>query len=517
MKTSGTLQRIVNRIFSRPVLVGVLIALQLGALYCAFFLLGQRMTVFYAFFRLMALVFVLQIIYRKENPSYKIGWIIVIMATPLFGGLLYAVFGKTRLSRRELRRMERVGREYLAAMEGAEDLLPAMTGEDPHGARMSHYIYRASGTPAFRRTETTYLPVGEVFYEHLLEELRRAKKFIFMEFYIIRPGRMWDEVHALLREKAGEGVDVRLMYDDFGCMFKLPPDTDRQLEREGIRTCVFNPFRAELSVRFNNRDHRKIVVVDGDVAFTGGINISDEYINAAPRCGHWLDSGVMLRGEAVWAFTAMFLSMWDLTREEATVFDRFRPNAALLQLIEDDGYVQPFTDTPLDTEATGATVYRNLIQRAREYVYINSPYLIIDDEMISTLTTAAKSGVDVRLVTPAVCDSRLVQEMSRSYYETLVTAGVKVYEYTPGMVHAKTFVCDDRYAVIGSINLDYRSLYLHHECAVWMNGSRTVGAMKAAFEEELEHCQPFTEEMCRAQSRYRHLLWAVLRALAPLF
>lgn len=516
MKPTTSVKRLLNRLFSRPVLIGAFILVQLAVLYGAVVLLGQRISYFYVCCRVVALALVLQIIYRRDNPSYKIGWIITVMAMPLFGGLLYLVFGKTRLSPREIGKMRSIARDYSAAMAGTEDVLPAMERRDPDGAMMSRYIRRVSGAPAFGGTETGYLPLGEEFFDHLRRELEKAEKFIFLEFYIIRPGIMWDTVHDILRRKAAQGLDVRLLYDDWGCMFKLPAGTDKLLEKEGIKTCVFNPFRAELSVRFNNRDHRKIVVVDGNVAFTGGINISDEYINAAPRCGHWLDCGILLRGEAVWGFTAMFLSMWDLVRGETSTFDDFRPT---VQCCPDTGagYVQPFTDTPLDDEPVGATVYKNIIQRARHYVYINSPYLIIDDAMISALTTAAKCGVDVRLVTPAVCDSRLVQEMSRSYYEQLVTAGVKVYEYTPGMVHAKTFVSDDRYAVVGSINLDYRSLYLHHECAVWMSDTPAVEQMKEAFEEELSLCQPWTVEMCREQSRYRHVLWAILRAMAPLF
>lgn len=506
---------LLNRLFSRPVLIGAILVVQLAMIYYAIVLLGQRISFFYALCRVVALALVLRIIYRKDNPSYKIGWIITVMAMPLLGGLLYLIFGKTRLTHREIEKMRSIARDYNAAMAGVSDVLPRLEQQDADGARMSRYIRQVAGAPAFSNTETTYLEIGEDFFSHLVKELQKAKKFIFMEFYIIRPGIMWDAIHDILRQKAAEGVDVRLLYDDFGCMFKLESGTDKQLEKEGIKTCVFNPFRAELSVRFNNRDHRKIVVVDGNVAFTGGINISDEYINAAPRCGHWLDCGIQLRGEAVWGFTAMFLSMWDLVRGETTEFDAFRPTESCRET--GGGYVQPFTDTPLDDEPVGAAVYKNIIHRANRYVYINSPYLIIDDEMISALTTAAKCGVDVRLVTPAICDSRLVQEMSRSYYEQLVTAGVKVYEYTPGMVHAKTFVSDDRYAVVGSINLDYRSLYLHHECAVWMSDTKAVMDMKAAFENELSLCRLWTAEMCRDRSRGRHVLWAVLRALAPLF
>ena len=326
-----------------------------------------------------------------------------------------------------------------------------------------------------------------------------------------------ERIHEVLRRKAESGVDVRVMYDDFGCMYKLPEGYEDTLEAEGIRCCVFNRFIPILSPRFNNRDHRKICVIDGNVGFTGGINFSDAYINVVQRCGHWLDAGVMLRGEGVYALTAMFLSMWDYTRGVTEDFTRYAPDAALCESITAPGWVQPFGDTPLDNEPVGETVYMHLINRAKDYVYINTPYLIIDNEMITALTAAAKSGVDVRIVTPAISDSALVHEMTRSYYETLILAGVKIYEYTPGMVHAKTFIADDRSAVVGTINLDYRSLYLHFECGVWMCDTPAIADMKAEYLSELERSAPITEELCLQQRRGRRLIRAVLRTLAPLF
>ena len=380
-----------------------------------------------------------------------------------------------------------------------------------------NYLQSACGYPVMDHSDCAYLSPGQVFHTRVLEELEKAEKFIFMEYYIIAPGQMWDAIHDVLRRKAKDGVDVRVMYDDFGCMYKLPEGYENTLKAEGIRCCVFNRFVPVLSPRFNNRDHRKICVIDGNVGFTGGINFSDAYINVVQRCGHWLDAGVMLRGGGVYALTAMFLSMWDYTCGVTEDFTRYAPDTALCESISAPGWVQPFGDTPLDNEPVGETVYLHLINRAKDYVYINTPYLIIDNEMITALTAAAKSGVDVRIVTPAISDSALVHEMTRSYYETLILAGVKIYEYTPGMVHAKTFISDDCSAVVGTINLDYRSLFLHFECGVWMYETNAVADMKAEYLSELEKSQQITQERCLQQRRGRRIIRAVLRTLAPLF
>ncbi|MBQ5972634.1 MAG: cardiolipin synthase [Oscillospiraceae bacterium] len=510
------MKKILNRIFSRLTVLILSVVLQVGLLLAALILLNEKVTVFYVVCRVMAALLALYLVYREGNPAYKIAWLLPILTFPVFGILLFAVFGKNRLSRRERERMQSVGDRYRKVMADTENAVPALTRVRPEAAVTARYLAAAAGAPLFRRTETTYLPVGEAFYATMLDELRKAQKFILMEFYIIRSGRMWREVHEILRDKAAAGVEVRLIYDDFGSLFKIEDDAEKVLRQEGIRVSVFNPLIPELSVRFNNRDHRKIVVIDGNVGFTGGINLSDEYINAKPRCGHWLDSGVMLRGEGVWGLSGMFLSMWDYISGENSEVDFFRPAPAFLETVAEDGFVQPFGDTPLDDEPVGETVYRHMIQRAQEYVYINTPYLIIDNEMLTAMTMAAKSGVDVRVVTPAICDSRLIQELSRSYHEPLLRAGVRVYEYTPGMVHAKTFVSDDATAVVGSINLDYRSLYLHFECAAWMCGSRAVSQMKAAYLDEVEKCREITLADCRNRSVFRWLLWAVLRVFAPL-
>ncbi len=479
-------------VFSRAVFTGAFIALQFAAVYLAITRFNEHFAIFYGVCLVLSAVVVVYLVGRDGNPAYKIAWIIPILALPVFGVLLYLVFGKNQLSLKEKARMSSVAEQYEKAMRSVPAAEPALP-EHTDAKRVSDYF----GT--------------------LLAELEKAEKFIFMEYYIIAPGTMWNAIHEVLRRKAESGVDVRVMYDDFGCMYKLPEGYEDTLEAEGIRCCVFNRFIPILSPRFNNRDHRKICVIDGNVGFTGGINFSDAYINVVQRCGHWLDAGVMLRGEGVYALTAMFLSMWDYTRGVTEDFTRYAPDAALCESITAPGWVQPFGDTPLDNEPVGETVYMHLINRAKDYVYINTPYLIIDNEMITALTAAAKSGVDVRIVTPAISDSALVHEMTRSYYETLILAGVKIYEYTPGMVHAKTFIADDRSAVVGTINLDYRSLYLHFECGVWMCDTPAIADMKAEYLSELERSAPITEELCLQQRRGRRLIRAVLRTLAPLF
>ena len=327
---------------------------------------------------------------------------------------------------------------------------------------------------------------------------------------------MWDTILDILKDKAQEGVDVRVMYDDIGSMFTLPRDYARELEAmTGIKCCVFNPFVPILSLRLNNRDHRKIMVIDGKVAFTGGINLADEYINEKVKYGHWKDSAIQVRGEAAWSMTVMFLTLWDYVREKATEdYDAFRPPE--LPEIQAPGFVQPYTDNPLDCEAVGQAVYLNLINKARRYVYITTPYLIVDDSTNTALCIAAKSGVDVRIMTPHIPDKRVVFELTRSHYQPLLEAGVKMYEYTPGFVHAKNFAVDDKYGTVGSINLDYRSLFLHFENGVWLCNDPSIRDIRADFLSTLEQCQSVTLAQCRALPWWRKAVRAVLRVFAPL-
>ena len=508
------MKKILRFITQRVVITALLIVLQVLLLFGFIWKLDNYFVYFYAGSVLLSLLITLGIINSKSNPAYKIAWLIPILLFPVFGGLVYLLFGSDRTGRYLRKKLQGIGTEMDNVIgeayrrSGAEQL-------PPDAANQSRYISHCAYCPPYQNTTTEYLPLGEVKFERMVEELKKAKHYIFLEYFIIQEGKMWNTILDILRQKAAEGVDVRVIYDDMGCIMILPTGYDRTLEQMGIKCRIFNPFVPILSSRFNTRDHRKICVIDGNVGFTGGINLADEYINAYEKHGHWKDTSILLKGEAVFNLTVMFLSMWDYLDGTTgkTDYSRYYPT------VWDEnakGYVQPFADNPLDDEAVGETVYLNLINKAKRYVYITTPYLILSSEMLTALTNAAKCGVDVRIITPHVPDKWYVHAVSRSHYQTLIEAGVKIYEYTPGFIHAKTFVVDDDYAVVGTINLDYRSLYLHFECAVWMYQTPSVAQVRDDFFKTQQISQEITLEECRSLSFPRRLGRSVLRVFAPL-
>ena len=508
------MKKILRFITQRVVITALLIVLQVLLLFGFIWKLDNYFVYFYAGSVLLSLLITLGIINSKSNPAYKIAWLIPILLFPVFGGLVYLLFGSDRTGRYLRKKLQGIGTEMDNVIgeayrrSGAEQL-------PPDAANQSRYISHCAYCPPYQNTTTEYLPLGEVKFERMVEELKKAKHYIFLEYFIIQEGKMWNTILDILRQKAAEGVDVRVIYDDMGCIMILPTGYDRTLEQMGIKCRIFNPFVPILSSRFNTRDHRKICVIDGNVGFTGGINLADEYINAYEKHGHWKDTSILLKGEAVFNLTVMFLSMWDYLDGTTgkTDYSRYYPT------VWDEnakGYVQPFADNPLDDEAVGETVYLNLINKAKRYVYITTPYLILSSEMLTALTSAAKCGVDVRIITPHVPDKWYVHAVSRSHYQPLIEAGVKIYEYTPGFIHAKTFVVDDDYAVVGTINLDYRSLYLHFECAVWMYQTPSVAQVRDDFFKTQQISQEITLEECRSLSFPRRLGRSVLRVFAPL-
>lgn len=509
-------KKLLRLLFHRLVLVGAAILAQLAILLVMLLRFQEYFVYFYAVSIAVSVAAVLYIISNRSNPAYKIAWIIPIMLVPVFGGVIYLVLGGNRISRRERRRMSELEKGFEEIGLVTPEPVRNLRGLSEDAANQSEYIRRSTGSPVFRNTSVEYLPLGEVKFARMLEELEKAEHYIFLEYFIIQEGKMWDPILEILERKAQAGLDVRVMYDDFGCMLTLPAHYKRTLEQKGIQCCVFNPFLPVLSSRFNNRDHRKICVIDGHTGFTGGVNLADEYINAYPKLGHWKDTAVLLRGDAVWNLTLMFLSMWDYVRGTREDYAAYHPRRYQKGPVESDGFVQPYTDSPLDDEPVGETVYLNLINKAERYVYITTPYLIISSEMITALRTAARSGVDVRLITPHVPDKWYVHALTRAYYETLIEAGVRVYEYTPGFIHAKTFTVDDQYGVVGTINLDFRSLYLHFECAAWMYRCGCIPKMREDFLATLEQSQEITLDQCRGVNLFVRLLQSVLRVFAPL-
>jgi cardiolipin synthase len=360
-----------------------------------------------------------------------------------------------------------------------------------------------------------YYGGGEAFFEGILEELEKAERYIFMEFFILRQGKMLDPILDIMERKAKAGLDVRIIYDDVGCFTSLPPDFKQYLRGRGIKCIIFNPFKPILSSDQNNRDHRKIISIDGKTAFTGGMNLADEYINAYEKYGHWKDAAIMLEGEAAWSLTLIFLEMWNLKEREQEDLAAFYPWAGTPCTIKSDGYVQPYADSPIDQENVGEHVYIQIINNAKKYVYINTPYLVVDDNLLSALTLSAKSGVDVRIITPHRWDKKIVQITSQSYYRQLIAAGVKVYEYTSGFNHSKTFVSDDRVATVGTTNLDFRSLYLHFECGVWIYKNQAVEKVKEDFLQTVPVSHQMTLAEC-TRNPLTHFIQDVLRLFAPL-
>lgn len=498
-------------LFRRRILIALLIVAQ--AAFLVYAVAGGSMISQHIgrLLTLLSMLVALSIVSTRDKGSYKTLWVFLILSFPIFGGLLYLLVNFQRATKQMRRNIQKAQEKaaplYSLPGDGYEAAKAEMADHFPQVRYLQDYAH----FPVYAGTKTKYLPIGEAMLEELLIQLEKAEHYIFLEFFIIQEGKMWNSILDVLKRKAAAGVKVRVMYDDLGCFFLLPNDYPKQLEGLGIECAVFTPFRPFLTVKQNNRDHRKIAVIDGKVAFTGGINLADEYINAYEKHGHWKDTAVMLEGNAVWSFTLMFLEMWEVckkTDEDFTAY--YMPDE-----VASDGFVLPYSDSPMDRENVGEHVYMQILNGAKDYVYINTPYLIIDDSMVSALCLAAKRGVDVRIVTPHIWDKRLVHMTTRSYYRELIRAGVKIYEYSKGFIHAKSFVSDDCIATVGTANLDYRSLYLHFECGAWIYKSAAVMQVKEDYLNTLPSCQPITEADCKANPVMK-LAQEVLRLFAPL-
>lgn len=460
----------------------------------------------------LSMVMALRLVRKDENPAYKVAWIALIGLVPLFGGLMYLFLGNKRPSKKLRTRIEQTERRHAQDMAQADGPIGKL---DARSAGLSRYLARYGPYPAWENTAAEYFPSGEAMFARMLEDLERAERFIFLEYFIISTGEMWDSIVAVLKRKAAQGVDVRLIYDDFGCITGLPSNFVVQMERCRIHCIPFNPVVPLLSMVMNHRDHRKILVIDGNVAYNGGVNLADEYINRKERFGYWKDTGLRLQGDAVWNCTVMFLNFWNAFRASEASYDAFRPGLYGAKPAETDGVVQPYADTPLDDECLAENVYRDIIEQAKDYVYIFTPYLAVGHEMLTALQLAAKRGVDVRIVTPGIPDKKAVYRLTRSYYAPLLQAGVRIYEYTPGFLHAKCYVSDDKVATVGSINMDYRSLYLHFECGTLLLYNSQVHAVKQDVLDTIAQSREVQLADCR-RSLLGGFLDDLLRLLSPM-
>ncbi len=506
------MKRIFGTVWFRIVALVLSVCLQLSVYICLFLFFSDYGVLFTFICNLISAFAVLYIVRRDTCPEYKIAWIIPIMVFPIFGGALYLIFGHSILSKREIQRISSILQRYGEEARIVNSMLPMLEKESRTAAFQSRYLEQQAFAPCFGNTQVRYFSLGEEMFESLLKDLQEAKKFIFLEYFIIGEGKMWSSILEILEKKVKDGVEVRLMYDDLGCLFLLPGDFCSKMEKKGIKCCSFNRFRHIFNSRFNNRDHRKICVIDGNVGYTGGINLSDEYINHVKKHGHWKDTAVRLCGDAVRGLTGMFLAVWDFSRGEESDFSAFLPT----QSPHVSGFVQPFFTTPGTVEPIGENMYLNFISKARRYVYITTPYLIIDSKMISALTLAARSGIDVRIITPGIPDKKIVFFLTRSYYRVLLDAGVRIFEYTPGFLHSKSAVSDDSTAVVGTINLDYRSLYLHLECAAWMYGTSCIPDIRDDFLKIQGKSKEITTGSIRKMSIWKRMFLGFLRIFAPL-
>lgn len=518
MKKRKKIIGILKFIFSRKALIILLLIFQVAAIIVLMAILKEHFAGVYGCMVAMGLITVYFIMNNDHyNPEYKLAWVIPILLIPIFAGLTYIFFNiqiDSRLFKKIMLKKQHTAEQYLPQNE---NVMKRLENHSIYSAHLAEYMHEHCNAPVYRNTQVTYFKCGEEKFEALKRELLNAKHFIFMEYFIVGEGEMWSEILTILGRKVKAGVDVRFMYDGMGSQLILPDGYDKLLKSMGIKCRIFNPFRPFLSSTQNNRDHRKIAVIDGHTAFTGGINIADEYINRRIRFGHWKDTAVMLKGEAVWSFTILFLEMWEPElKSENDYYEKFSPHAYYSEPFKSDGYIMPYGDSPFDNERAGKTVYLDIINKAKKYVYICTPYLIPDHEMLYSLKFAAKSGVSVKIITPGIPDKWYTHAIAQSYYKELISEGVEIYEYEKGFIHAKSFVSDDTTAVVGTINLDYRSLYLHFECAVYMYGSTVVDDVKQDFEETLKSCRKIDMEYCDSIKPFKRFITGFLRMLGPL-
>ena len=499
--------------FSRTMLIVLLLSFNIALTLSFLFGFIQGLSLFLGSMAAFTAVVELLILNSRDDEHIKLSWAVLVAVLPLFGALLY-FFVHLDLGNRVNRKLINSSVQIsLPLIPAQEDIVASITRDAPDLLPIARYLRDYAHAPAYANTDVTYYPLGEAMFEAMLEELEKAEKFIFMEYFLVSHGHMWDSILEILTRKAAEGVEVRFLYDGMNAFTNLPYNYPKRLEKRGIRCKMHAPVRPFVSTHYNNRDHRKITVIDGHTAFTGGINLEDRYINIDSPYGHWKDTAIRLRGDAVRSFTLMFLQMWNAT-ERTPAFSPYLPAAPRIQ--EASGIVIPYGDSPLQQERVGESIYLSMIQQARDYLFIMTPYLIPDNRMISALCLAAKRGVDVQIILPHIPDMKSAQILARSHYRELLDAGVKIYEYTPGFIHAKVFLADDRHGVVGTINLDYRSLRHHFECAAYLYDVPALQEIRQDFDRTLADSRRITRDDVKKQSLLTRLGGSILKAFAPL-
>lgn len=513
------MKKFFNFIFSRIFFITCMFLMQLTLLIIFLLYFNKYFIYLYGLNLIVGMIFTFIIINDNINPAFKITWILISIALPFLGGIIYLTFGEKRLLKSVKKRLFNFSIKFKDSMDLTKDYdIENLNDSDMNVYRQAKYVNTATGSPVFFNTKTKYFSSGEKSFEEYLNDLKSAKKFIFMEYFIISEGFFLDSVLKILKEKAEKGLDVKIILDDVGSIFTLSNKKIEEMKSYGIKIVEFNQIHGIILPKHNNRTHRKMTIIDGKIAYTGGINIADEYINVIEKYGYWKDSVLKLEGHAVASFINMFISLWDYSTGENTDLNSLYDKKDIEKnsnIKEELGVVIPFSETPIE-ESTSENMYLNMIRRANRYIYITTPYLIITWEMENALISAAKTGVDVRIITPHIPDKKYIHLLTRSFYKRLIDNGVKIYEFEKGFIHAKNFVCDDEFVVIGSINLDYRSLYLHFECAVWTFGTPIIKDVKRDFERTLKKSIAITPEWIKKRKLITRILQSLLKLFAPL-
>ena len=491
------------------VIIGVL--LQFGFAISIQLFFREHIAIIGIIYELLSVLIVLKILKDSTRISNDLPWIILILLFPIFGTILLITLSTNYARSKLLKNIFKSEKEYQQYLKQDIKIRKEIDENDLDNLK---YIIDRSKYPVTKNNKITYYDYGEKFYPELLKELNKAEKFIFLEYFIINKGQMWDGILKILKEKASQGVEVRILYDDMGSIAMLSTKYPNELKKMGIKCIPFNKVSPFKGIFMNNRDHRKMTIIDGKVAFSGGVNLSDEYININSKLGIWKDNGIKIEGDAIWNLTIMFLTMWNANIKEDKDILKFKYEFKNTEKI--DGYVVPYGVAPLHEDLIGEDVYINIINSAKKYLYIMTPYLIIDTDMTNALIRAAKRGVDVKIIVPGIPDKKIVYTQTSSFFELLSNGGVKIYKFTKGFVHSKVYVSDDKRAVVGTINMDYRSLYLHFENGIYMENVKEIKDVKKDMDETLKDCKKLNDKDIKS-SIFKSIWQSILRLFAPLF
>ncbi len=490
------------------VLIGVILQFGFAILIRLFFY--KYLGIINLFYSIVSILIVLGILKNSTRLSNDLPWIILILIFPIFGTILLITLGRNYSKNKLLKNIFTYEKEYSKYLVQDKNIVKEVKDKNLDNI---NYLMNRTNYFVSKNNQITYYPYGEIFYPELLKELKKAKKFIFMEYFIINEGTMWNGILDILKEKAKEGLDVRIMYDDMGSIAMLKTNYSKELAKFNIKCITFNKLSPFRGIFMNNRDHRKMTIIDGKVAFSGGVNLSDEYINVNSRLGIWKDNGIKIVGDAIWNLTVMFLTLWNANRNEDKDITKFKYDFKEKDV---NGYVIPYGVAPLHIDLIGEDVYINMINSAKKYLYIMTPYLIIDTDMVNALCRASKRGVDVRIIVPGIPDKKIVYTQTVSFFKVLHDSGVKIYKFTNGFVHSKVFLSDDVRAVVGTINMDYRSLYLHFENGIYMESVKEIKDIYKDFESTFKECQELNDKDVK-NGFFKELWQAILRLFAPLF